>query len=222
VLRLLALSGGLAFAIVAFATRSQAGVLAAVAVLVVGALAMSRWSFVLSLVLPVTVAAVALGSVLLGAAHHPEARTQAKVVHAAERALSERRVALWHDAVVLTADHPGVGVGPGRFAETSPMARSDKDTAWAHSGWLQQSAEQGLVGLALLAGTAAWAWVPLVSAARRSAGTRAGAVAVAGSGALGALLLCGSVDYVLHFAVLGLVCASLVGAATSSCAGRSD
>lgn len=211
--RVLALCTGVAFAVVALLTRSQTGAIAAVAVMIVGGLALlaSRWSFVLSLVLPVVVAAVALGSVLLAVAHHPHARTQTKVVHVAEGALSERRVALWHDAVVLTAHHPGVGVGPGRFAEASPVARSDKDTAWAHSGWLQQSAEQGVIGVVLLAGASVWAWVPFVAGARRR---QDAGVAVAGSAALGVLLLCASVDYVLHFAALGFVCALLVGAAT--------
>lgn len=200
------------FVAVAVATRSQAGAIAALVVIVVVALALvTRRTRALALAVPVAVAAVALASIALGAAHRQGAETQPSLVHQAERALSERRVALWHDALVLTADHPVVGVGPGRFAEESPVARSDTDTAWAHSGWLQQSAEQGLVGLLLLGGLVVWAWLPLLAAARSGSVT-----AVAGSAALGALLLCAGVDYVLHFAVLPILAAALVATATKS------
>jgi O-antigen ligase len=60
--------------------------------------------------------------------------------------LAVRRVLLWQDALNLTADHPGTGVGPGKFPEASYVARSDADTRHAHSLPFEEAAETGVAG----------------------------------------------------------------------------
>jgi O-antigen ligase len=65
-------------------------------------------------------------------------------------ALTSRRQALWHDAVVIGEGQPWTGQGLGSFAALSPTA-ADPDTVRAHSLFLQTYAETGLVGVAILA-----------------------------------------------------------------------
>lgn len=59
--------------------------------------------------------------------------------------VSVQRLALWRDAWQTLGQHPWRGVGPGDFADGS-----------AASAALQQGAEQGWPGLALLGGAFAW------------------------------------------------------------------
>ncbi len=148
-------------------------------------------------------------SVLMGLVFSPGHRLGG-IDASLETALSERRLALWHDALALAAERPVVGVGPGRFQLESPVARSDRDARWAHQGFLQQAAEGGIVALALL--VLAFA---LGFAALWFAPTSAGAVGL-GAAALAALGIHACVDYVLHFPVLPFVAAALVGVASSS------
>jgi O-antigen ligase len=73
-------------------------------------------------------------------------------------ALSSRRQALWHDALLIGEGQPWTGQGLGSFALMSPAA-ADPDTVRAHSLLLQTFAETGLVGVAILAvlvGAVAW------------------------------------------------------------------
>ncbi|WP_420031923.1 O-antigen ligase family protein [Streptomyces sp. cg28] len=77
-----------------------------------------------------------------------------------EGELSEDRVQLWHRALDLAASDPALGAGPGRFEEfgavsTLYTAPSVPD-ARPHSAVLQVAAEQGFVGLALLAAAYCW------------------------------------------------------------------
>ena len=75
-------------------------------------------------------------------------------------ALSDVRISLWEDALALAGDQPLVGIGAGEFARQSPIAVADADLAWAHSAPLQVLAEQGVVGLLLLASLVGWmVWV---------------------------------------------------------------
>ena len=67
-----------------------------------------------------------------------------------DRALAERRVALWHDAIAIIEEQPLFGVGPSRFSSESPIAMVDRDEPWAHQEFLQQGAETGLPGAILL------------------------------------------------------------------------
>ncbi len=124
-----------------------------------------------------------------------------------ERALSARRVALWHDALSLMTAHPVAGVGPGRFAEESAVARADVDARWAHQEFLQQGAEQGIVGLVLLVGLVLWGFAGLwvTGSADR--------VVALGAAALAVLAVHACVDYVLHFPAIPIACAALVGTA---------
>lgn len=115
-------------------------------------------------------------------------------------ALSEERFLLWRAGYRLMVENPVSGVGPGRFAEESPVA--DPDLAWAHSYWLQSGAELGVVGLAGLVLLLAWA----VAALGRQ------------SLLLGVLLLPASVDYVLQFGGVLLALSVVVGASLGSVA----
>jgi O-antigen ligase len=123
----------------------------------------------------------------------------------AARSLSERRLVLWHEAVVIMRDHPLWGVGPGRFQSVSPTARSDRDSRWAHNEFLQTGAETGIPGLVGLVGVFAWAFARASAAAKPTRRTVLAALAVAFLGVQA------SVDYVLHFPAIPLLAAALVG-----------
>jgi O-antigen ligase len=121
--------------------------------------------------------------------------------------LTERRAGLYRDAIHLLVTHPLVGVGPGRFGELSPVARSDPDEPWAHQEFLQMGAETGVPGLVLLLGLFAWAFV-------RLAAVRAPDAMVAlGAAALGSLAIHACIEYVLQRPAVPLVAAALVGTA---------
>lgn len=62
----------------------------------------------------------------------------------ASSALSDRRVALWQDAWLLADRSPWSGDGLGSFPESSPTARQDADTRFAHSLPLELAAEAGV------------------------------------------------------------------------------
>ena len=207
-LRVVGATAALGFLVVCAETRSMAAFIAATITLVAGALARvasARQRRILLLTAPVLVVAAAAFTVVVGASFQRGHAEQPAVVRLADHALSERRAALWHDALVIARDHPVSGVGPGEFASASPTARSDADARWAHSAWLQQLADQGLVGLVLFAGAIGMGWWALV---RR----RDDAAAVVGSWALGGLLLQASIDYVLDFIAVPVVVALLAGA----------
>lgn len=135
---------------------------------------------------------------------------QPSLVARAGDAVDDRRVALWADAAAIARDHPLAGAGAGRFQDLSPAARSDDDARWAHSDFLQQGAEGGAVAMGLL--LAAFGW-----GVARVAAAGAGRVSSALGGlALAALGLHAAIDYILHFPLVPLVAAALVGAATAT------
>jgi O-antigen ligase len=121
-----------------------------------------------------------------------------------DETIGETRVVLWHDALVLTSEHPVLGVGPGNFATASPIAASDPDLRWAHNEFLQSGAETGLLGYALVAGLFLWGFLAL------GAGVP-GRAAVLSAAGLATLGIHASVDYVLHFPFVALVGAAVVG-----------
>lgn len=131
------------------------------------------------------------------------------IVSGAADVVDERRVALWADAAVIAHEHPLDGAGPGRFQDLSPTSRSDADARWAHSDFLQQAAEGGVVAMALLLAAFGWGFARLWAAGAEDPFTALGAVALASLG------LHAGVDYVLHFPLLALVGVALVGAATT-------
>ncbi|WP_107499748.1 O-antigen ligase family protein [Streptomyces sp. Ru71] len=76
---------------------------------------------------------------------------------ALEGPLTPHRVLLWHDALGLTRDDAVLGAGPGRFGELSTAAaQALPPDVKPHSAPLQQAAEQGVVGVVLLAAVFGW------------------------------------------------------------------
>jgi O-antigen ligase len=121
-------------------------------------------------------------------------------------AVSERRVALWHDAFILMRDHPVTGVGPGLFQAKSPLALGDRDEPWAHHEFLHFGAEAGAPGMLLLLVLFVWAFARLFRSEMTDGATLIAATAVAALGMHACL------DYVLHHPAAPLVMAALVGA----------
>jgi O-antigen ligase len=206
--RVLAVSAAIAFAVVPIARGS----LAPSSLLVLGpvALLVARDGRGVRLVVAgcTVLFLLALGATAaVGAAGTGGSRGAPGVV---EQALSQRRVALWHDALALMAAHPLTGVGPGRFAQESPVARSDVDATRAHQEFLQQGAEQGVLGLALLVALVLWGFARLWVT-----GSGDGFVAL-GAVALAVVSVHACVDYVLHFPAIPIAGAALVGAAQAA------
>ena len=113
------------------------------------------------------------------------------------------RVALWHDALDVALDDPITGVGPGRYADVRRVT-DDPDLQWAHHEPLQVAAELGVVGVALLYGSIAWALA--------RAGVTAAPVGPVAVAAVAGLAIHAHADYVLHEGALAVVVAVLVGA----------
>jgi O-antigen ligase len=129
-----------------------------------------------------------------------------------ESFVGERRTTLWNEALDITASHPISGVGPDRFSEVSPTARNDADAAHAHNEFLEMSAEAGVVGGLLLVAVFAWLFVRL----RRSG---SGAPAVVAAGAVAAMGIHASVDYILRYPVVPAIAVALVGVAVATSEG---
>jgi O-antigen ligase len=122
--------------------------------------------------------------------------------------LSERRLMLWNDAIVIALQNPITGIGPGRFPAVSPTAIMDPDTIWPHNELLHFAAESGLVGLFLFAGIFAVAFARLWWA-RGDQGTALAAAA------LSAVAIHSSVDYVLHYPAVAAAAAAIVATGSS-------
>ena len=150
-------------------------------------------------------AAVFALTVALGSTHNPGAAAPTAVDRAVEQTLSDRRVALWSEALDLLSSDPISGVGVGRFAEVSPTARADNDARWAHSAFLQHGAESGLPGLLALLGLCSAIYLALWRAAALDP------LALVGACAAGAAMTHAAVDYVLHFPVIPVLAALTVG-----------
>jgi O-antigen ligase len=147
---------------------------------------------------------------VLGATHRPHG-TGSVVKDAAAASLSERRLALWDDAVGLAAEHPLAGIGPRQFPVTSPTAQADPDTRETHSATLQMAAETGWPGAAALLGLLLWSTArPLLGPAGNTG--RAFVTATAAT----ALAVHAAVDYVLGFPVVVATAAFVLGAGTDS------
>lgn len=148
--------------------------------------------------------AIVGATIQLGAAYPPSAEPSV-LQQVALRVVDAERWFFWHDAFNLMSRYPGTGVGPGRYAAVSPNARRDPQDRWAHNEFLQQGAEGGVVGLALLSLIFLWGF------ARLLAGTAPDAVTLLGAASLAALAIHASVDYVMHFPAIPLLAAALVG-----------
>lgn len=205
--RALGVAAAIVFGLVPFAKSSLA---AASLVAVLPALALTaRGGKAVRLVIATCGALFVLvlaSTIVLGATFTGGPRVGA-VDRVVDRTLSERRVALWHDALEIMNEEPVTGVGPGRFQVTSPTAVGDADARWAHDEFLQQGAEGGLVGFGLLLALFLWGFVRLRATPGPDIVTALGAVALA------ALGIHASVDYVLHFPAVPIAAAALVGTA---------
>ncbi|MDQ0989197.1 O-antigen ligase [Streptomyces sp. V3I7] len=127
-----------------------------------------------------------------------------------EDRLSSRRVQLWHDAHRLVGQDPALGTGPGRFGELSTLVpQALPPDGKPHSAALQQAAEQGLVGLALLA--AAYCWV--LHALWRT--RRPTPIALTAGAALTALVAIAAVGNALSFTTVSVGAGVLAGLATA-------
>ncbi|GGT24638.1 hypothetical protein GCM10010271_30060 [Streptomyces kurssanovii] len=127
-----------------------------------------------------------------------------------EAPLTEHRVALWRDAVTLAEQEPVLGVGPARFGRLSPASvRSPASGSKPHSAPLQQAAEQGVVGVALLAAVFGWILMGLGRSPRPAP------VALSAAAALTAVAVLACVGNVLSFAPVTTGAALLAGLATA-------
>jgi O-antigen ligase len=200
------------FGYVTFATETRAA--AALLALSVPALIARRASWARRVVVgfALLAAAALVVTVVVGATYRGD-RRGGPIDDLLEATVTERREALWHDAIDLMRAHPVRGVGPDGFATASPTARSDPDEPWAHNAFLQAGADLGVPGLVLLVALFAWAFARLAQAASRAADSaRASSVAVA-LAALAALAIHGCIEYVLQRPAVPAVTAALVGAA---------
>ncbi|MFJ3334504.1 O-antigen ligase family protein [Streptomyces sp. NPDC086766] len=129
---------------------------------------------------------------------------------AAEGRLTRHRIELWRDALRLAHRNTGLGVGPGRFVEFSPVAaQSLQPDGKPHSALLQQAAEQGLTGVLLLA--AAYGW--LLHALWRTA--RPTPVALTAGAVLTAVAAIAAVGNALSFTAVTVGVGLLAGTATA-------
>ena len=170
-------------------SAAAAGLSAALLALAVLLLVRPAWSRLVPLLSAAAVIGTALLTVGLAVGAPGTATT------AAGEALSARRIVLWAEAVDLVRADPLTGTGLGGFATTAPTAVADTDARAAHSAWLQQAAETGLVGGSVLLCTAAAA----VSLRRRRP------TAAMGGAAGAAVLVQAGIDYVLHFPAVVLL-----------------
>ncbi|MFF1547409.1 O-antigen ligase family protein [Streptomyces sp. NPDC058291] len=124
--------------------------------------------------------------------------------------LTPRRVDLWRDALGMARRESAVGVGPGRFAELSgTAARSTPSDGRPHSAPLQLAAEQGVVGVLLLAAVFCWVLFALWRAPRSTP-----VVLTAGT-ALTALAAVAAVGDALSFTTVSVGAGLLAGVATA-------
>lgn len=191
----------LALALVAgvAATRSVAGLLALAVVVLLAAGATALRSAVLAIAGGVVAVSLTLGvTVAIADGGDP--------LGLGERAAL--RADLWASTLDPLRDRPLRGLGPGGYEEQAAIS-PDADYRWAHHGYLQQGADQGLPGLLLLLAVLGWAYGRL----RHTAATSP-VRAVTGASVLTVVGLHASVDHVLHHAAVPLVAALLFGWAT--------
>ncbi|MEU1852235.1 O-antigen ligase family protein [Streptomyces sp. NPDC019990] len=132
------------------------------------------------------------------------------IVTALEGSLTPHRVQLWRDAWRLLLGDAALGAGPGRFGELSATsAQSSLSDGKPHSALLQQAAEQGVVGVALLAAAFGWMLYALWR------GPRPTPVVLTAGSALTALAVIASVGNALSFTAVSVGVGLLAGMATA-------
>ncbi|MFD9391381.1 O-antigen ligase family protein [Streptomyces sp. NPDC060000] len=124
--------------------------------------------------------------------------------------LTPHRVDLWRDALGLAHREAGLGVGPGRFGElSSAPARSTPSDGRPHSAPLQLAAEQGVVGVLLLAAVFCWVLLALWRAPRPTP------VVLTAGAALTALAAVAAIGNALSFTTVSVGAGLLAGLATA-------
>ncbi|GAA1370019.1 O-antigen ligase family protein [Streptomyces beijiangensis] len=127
-----------------------------------------------------------------------------------EDQLTQNRVLLWQDAIGLARANPALGTGPDRFGELSPTARRTPSAdSKPHSAALQQAAEQGIVGVCLLAAAFGWLLYGLWRSPRSTP------VVLTAGAALTALAALASVGNALSFTPVTAGAGLLAGLATA-------
>ncbi|MFJ9683347.1 O-antigen ligase family protein [Streptomyces sp. NPDC101194] len=127
-----------------------------------------------------------------------------------EGPLTAHRVLLWQDASDLAAEHPVLGVGPGRFAELSPtVEQTVRSDGKPHSAPLQQAAEQGVTGVVLLGSSFGWLLYVLWRSPRSTA------VVLTAGATLTALAVLASVGNALSFTPVTAGAGLLAGLASA-------
>ena len=191
-MRVLAILAAVPFAIVAAVDSAAAGLSLLVIVLPLLGVFGPRWVRVSIVALATLFAMILAGTIVLGASYRPG------LDNVVTRALTERRLVLWHESLQIIVAHPG-GVGPDRFSEVSRTAKQDADARWAHNEFLQQGVELGVAGLAIVFLIVLWGF------ARLWVHPSPDMVVAFGAAALAALCIHACVDYVLHFPAVTLV-----------------
>ncbi|MEG3628308.1 O-antigen ligase family protein [Streptomyces poriticola] len=127
-----------------------------------------------------------------------------------EDRLTAHRVELWRDALDLLHADAALGVGPGRFGELSATAAlASPPDGKPHSAPLQQAAEQGAVGVLLLAAAFGWVLVALWRSPRPTP------VVLTAGVALASLAAIASVGNALSFTAVSVGAGLLAGLATA-------
>jgi O-antigen ligase len=127
-----------------------------------------------------------------------------------EGQLTRQRMQLWRDALHLAHRNAALGVGPERFGELSTTAtRTLLSDGKPHSALLQQAAEQGVVGVVLLAASFCW----LLYTLWRS--TRPTPVVLTAGAALTALAAIAAIGNALSFTAVSVGAGLLAGLATA-------
>jgi O-antigen ligase len=202
-MRVAGIGGALLFAAVPIASGVTAGVVLILG-LPAGALIVHRLRGRRTAVIACAASAAFVFTMTLVLALSYRPSPEGGLVGLATRVLSENRLRLWNEALVIIADHAVFGVGPGGFQTASPTAMADADLRWAHNGFLQHGAESGLPAMGFLIAVPAWAF------ARLGAARGGGRLTVLAAAALAAAASHASVDYILHFPVVPIVTAALV------------
>ncbi|MBT2420374.1 O-antigen ligase family protein [Streptomyces sp. ISL-22] len=127
-----------------------------------------------------------------------------------EDRLTRHRLQLWHDALHLAREDLALGMGPGRFGELSTTSAGTLlSDGKPHSAPLQQAAEQGVVGVLLLAAAFCWMLFALWRTARPTP------VALTAGAALTAVAAIAAVGNALSFTMVSVGAGLLAGLATA-------
>lgn len=127
-----------------------------------------------------------------------------------ENQLTPHRIQLWQDALHLASEDLALGAGPGRFGELSTTATGTLlSDGKPHSAPFQQAAEQGVVGVLLLAGAFCWMLFALWRTAHPTP------VALTAGAALTALAAIAAVGNALSFTAVSVGAGLLAGLATA-------